>query len=117
MIGILDLDAWALGRIPNLDLPDVPTRPTSKEAPPYAQGYLDERRALKPSGGEYVAMLLGLPKGRHLTWNNAGNDPGLSPGMQLAVAARRTLLTTPVEVNVRAVQTQSLQSRIRQSPR
>ena len=38
-----------------------------------------------------MAVLLGLPPGRLLTWNIAGNHPRLSPGIQLGIADRRAL--------------------------
>ena len=59
---------------------------TPKDAPLYAQGYLDERIELQPNrpalpqDGDLWQFCWDYHQGRHLTFNIAGNDPGLPRG-------------------------------------
>ena len=79
--------------------PEVPARSTPKDAPIYAQGYLDERLELQPhrpklpQNEEIWQFCWDYHQGRLLTWNIAGNDPGLPPGVQLGISDRRALRT------------------------
>ena len=75
----------------------MPDRSTPRDAPLYAQGYLDERIELQPSRPP-IPQDEGLwqfywdyHQGRHLTFNIAGNSPNLPPGTQLGIADRRAL--------------------------
>ena len=80
--------------------PELPARSTPKDAPLYAQGYLDERLELQPRrpslqpNEDLWQFCWDYHQGRHLTWNIAGNDPRLPPGVQLGIADRRAL-TSP----------------------
>ena len=76
--------------------PEVPDRSTPKDAPLYAQGYLDERLELQPKRPSLPLEDLSqfcwdYHQGRLLTWNIAGNHPDLPPGVQLGIADRRAL--------------------------
>ena len=79
--------------------PDLPLKSTPKDAPLYAQGYLAERRSLQPQrpplpGDEDIFQFCwDYHQGRLLTWNIAGNDPGLPPGVQLGIKDRRAITT------------------------
>ena len=77
--------------------PEVPDRSTPRDAPVYAQGYLEERRELQPRRPALPQdeglrqFCWDYHQGRHLTFNIAGNHPGLPPGTQLGIAERRAL--------------------------
>ena len=77
--------------------PELPHNSTPRDAPLYAQGYLVERRTLQPQcpplpGDEDLFQFCwDYHQGRMLTWNIAGNDPGLPPGVQLGIKDRRDL--------------------------
>ena len=77
--------------------PEVPDRSTPRDAPLYAKGYLDERIQLQPSrqalpqDESLWQSCWDYHQGRHLTFNIAGNHPGLPPGTQLGIADRRAL--------------------------
>ena len=95
----ITLDTWA-SRYLSYDQsrkPEVPDRSTPKDAPLYAQGYLDERIELQPNRPQpppdesLWQFCWDYHQGRLLTWNIAGNDPRLSPGIQLGIADRRPL--------------------------
>ena len=95
-------DSWC-GRYLSYDesrKPEVPASSTPKDAPLYAQGYLNERRELQPSRPELPGekdlwrFCWDYHQGRLLTWNIAGNHPDLPPAVQLGIADRR-VLTSP----------------------
>ena len=75
--------------------PELPHNSTPKDAPLYAQGYLVERQTLQPKRPplpeeeDLQQFCWDYHQGRHLTWNIAGNDPGLPPGVQLGIRDRR----------------------------
>ena len=75
----------------------MPDRSTPRDAPLYAQGYLDERRELLPNrpalpqDQSLWQFCWDYHQGRHLTFNIAGNSPNLPPGTQLGIADRRAL--------------------------
>ena len=77
--------------------PEVPDRSTPRDAPLYAQGYLDERIELQPNRPAFPQeedrwqFCWDYHQGRHLTFNIAGNSPNLPPGTQLGIADRRAL--------------------------
>ena len=77
--------------------PGVPDRSTPRDAPLYAQGYLDERIELQPNrlalpqDEDLWQFCWDYHQGRHLTFNIAGNSPNLPPGTQLGIADRRAL--------------------------
>ena len=77
--------------------PELPHNSTPRDAPLYAQGYLDERQTLQPQcpplpGDEDIFQFCwDYHQGRLLTWNITGNDPGLPPGVQLGIKDRRDL--------------------------
>ena len=77
--------------------PELPHNSTPRDAPLYAQGYLDERQSLQPKrpplpGDEDLFQFCwDYHQGRLLTWNIAGNDPGLPPGVQLGIRDRRAV--------------------------
>ena len=77
--------------------PELPDRSTPRDAPLYAQGYLDERLDLQPNRPQLPPdedrwqYCWDYHQGRHLTLNVAGNDPRLSPATQLGIADRRAL--------------------------
>ena len=77
--------------------PEVPDRSTPRDAPVYAQGYLEERRELQPRRPALPQdeglrqFCWDYHQGRHLTFNIAGNHPNLPPGTQLGIAERRAL--------------------------
>ena len=79
--------------------PELPHKSTPRDAPLYAQGYLDERQSLQPQrpplpGDEDIFQFCwDYHQGRLLTWNIAGNDPGLPPGVQLGIKDRRAVTT------------------------
>ena len=79
--------------------PELPHNSTPRDAPLYAQGYLDERQTLQPKrpplpGDEDLFQFCwDYHQGRLLTWNIAGNDPGLPPGVQLGIKDRRAVTT------------------------
>ena len=77
--------------------PELPAMSTPKDAPLYAQGYLDERQDLQPTrpklppNEDLWQFCWDYHQGRLLTWNIAGNHPDLPPGVQLGIADRRAL--------------------------
>ena len=79
--------------------PELPLKSTPRDAPLYAQGYLVERQTLQPQrpplpGDEDLQQFCwDYHQGRLLTWNIAGNDPGLLPGVQLGIKDRRAVTT------------------------
>ena len=79
--------------------PGLPTASTPEDAPLYAQGYMVERQTLQPKrpplpGDEDIFQFCwDYHQGRLLTWNIAGNDPGLPLGIQLAIKDRRAVTT------------------------
>ena len=79
--------------------PELPHKSTPRDAPLYAQGYLVERQSLQPQrpplpGDEDLFQFCwDYHQGRLLTWNIAGNDPGLPPGVQLGIRDRRAATT------------------------
>ena len=101
---ITTFDTWAANYLSYDESrrPEVPDRSTPRDAPLYAQGYLEERIELQPNRpalpqdeglGQFCWE---YHQGRHLTWNIAGNHPGLPPAVQLAIADRRAL-TSPTK--------------------
>ena len=102
----MDLGATTLLRLLKLNVhrlynkdqkPEVTERSTPKDAPLYAQGYLDEplelqpTRATLPKDEGLWQFCWDYHQGRLLTWNIAGNNPSLSAGTQLGIADRRAL--------------------------
>ena len=94
-------DSWCI-RYLSHDLspkPELPRKSTPKDAPLYAQGYLDERQTLQPQrppllgDDDLFQFCWDYHQGRLLTWNIAGNDPGLPPGVQLGIKDRRAVTT------------------------
>ena len=79
--------------------PELPHKSTPRDTPLYAQGYLDERQTLQPQrpplpGDEDAWQFCwDYHQGRLLTWNIAGNEPGLPPGVQLGIKDRRAVTT------------------------
>ena len=80
--------------------PELPLKSTPRDAPLYAQGYLEERielhqptRPSLPPDEEIWQFCWDYHQGRLLTWNIAGNDPGLPPGVQLGIKDRRAATT------------------------
>ena len=79
--------------------PELPHKSTSRDAPLYAQGYLAERQTLQPQrpalpkDKDLQQFCWDYHQGRLLTWNIAGNDPGLAPGVQLGIKDRRAVTT------------------------
>ena len=79
--------------------PELPHNSTPRDAPLYAQGYLDERQTLQPQrpplpGDEDLFQFCwDYHQGRLLTWNIAGNAPGLPPGVHLGIRDRRAVTT------------------------
>ena len=65
--------------------PEVPDRSTPRDAPLYAQGYLDERIELQPNRPAFPQeedrwqFCWDYHQGRHLTFNIAGNSPQPAP--------------------------------------
>ena len=101
----ITFDTWA-GHYLSYDesrKPDIPERSTPKDAPLYAQGYLDERIELQPNrpplppDENLWQFCWDYHQGRHLTFNIAGNSPNLHPGTQLGIADRRAL-TAPNQI-------------------
>ena len=91
--------------------PELPHKSTPRDAPLYAQGYLVERQTLQPKrptlpGDEDLQQFCrDYHQGRLLTWNIAGNDPGLPPSVQLGIKDRRavtprTPLADPAEPRI-----------------
>ena len=79
--------------------PELPLKSTPRDAPLYAQGYLVERQTLQPQrpalpkDEDLQQFCWDYHQGRLLTWNIAGNDPGLPPGVQLGIKDRRAVTT------------------------
>ena len=80
--------------------PELPLKSTPRDAPLYAQGYLEERielhqptRPSLPPDEEIWQFCWDYHQGRLLAWNIAGNDPGLPPGVQLGIKDRRAATT------------------------
>ena len=79
--------------------PEFPLKSTPRDAPLYAQGYLAERQTLQPTRPslppeqEIWQFCWDYHQGRLLTWNIAGNDPGLPPGVQLGIRDRTAVTT------------------------
>ena len=79
--------------------PELPLKSTPRDAPLYAQGYLDERQTLQPTrpslppDQEIWQFCWDYHQGRLLTLNIAGNDSRLPPGAQPGIKDRRAVTT------------------------
>ena len=79
--------------------PELPLKSTPRDAPLYAQGYLDERQTLQPTrpslppDQEIWQFCWDYHQGRLLTWNIASNDSRLPPGAQPGIKDRRAVTT------------------------
>ena len=82
-------DSWAAQVLQdNHQEARVRASPGPEDAVLYAEGYLDQRRALQPGRFRQTAetqsrdYLWHYHLGRTMPWNGAGNDPRLPPGFQ-----------------------------------
>ena len=75
----------------------LPDSSDPADALAYAQGYLDQRKALQPkrptsrSNGDIEDYAWQYHLGRTITWNGASNDPRLSEGFQQGLKDKREI--------------------------
>ena len=97
---LLDFEGWVSELTGSARHPQdcgLPDSQGPEAAVSYAQGYLEERRKLQPGrpaapeASSCRQYYWDYHQGRQVTWNVPGNDPKLSPALQLGLADRRAL--------------------------
>ena len=93
-------DSWANQVLKDRNQEEPDTLPSScrpADAVAYAQGYLEQRKALQPNrpalppAGDSEEYCWQYHLGRTLPWNGAGNDPHLHEAFQLGLKDRKAL--------------------------